>query len=265
MVADTAGHNWVNWSPDSSQIAWTRLASPGGSQEIFKSGAQTARTSVQLTTNSVREDWPAWSPDGSMMVFMSARDGNQEIYRMNADGTNQVRLTNTAAAESIRTGRRVGALSPTPRPGSATPMRVPLCSPTASARARTPSTWRPIDEPSCIAAAAELGRADHRHARTGSGVRALRDHARQSRHAGRRGRRRRSRRASRCALPCDQRGVSRGSGIGLRRHRRAHGRCCVSPTARAASAASRRRSRTSPFEVPLTCTATPSGTLGGSC
>src|SRR5687768_14546601 len=33
------------------------------------------------------------------VVFISNRDGNYEIYAMNADGTNQARLTTTPAAE----------------------------------------------------------------------------------------------------------------------------------------------------------------------
>jgi TolB protein len=37
---------------------------------------------------------PAWSPDGAKIAFVSQRDGNAEIYVMNADGTNPVRLTN---------------------------------------------------------------------------------------------------------------------------------------------------------------------------
>ena len=31
--------------------------------------------------------WPAWSPDGKRIAFTSNRDGNYEIYVMNADGT----------------------------------------------------------------------------------------------------------------------------------------------------------------------------------
>ncbi len=34
----------------------------------------------------------AWSPDGTKIAFDSRRDGNFEIYVMNADGTNPTRL-----------------------------------------------------------------------------------------------------------------------------------------------------------------------------
>jgi Tol biopolymer transport system component len=36
----------------------------------------------------------AWSPDGSRIAFVSYRDGNGEIYVMNADGSGQTNLTN---------------------------------------------------------------------------------------------------------------------------------------------------------------------------
>ena len=39
------------------------------------------------------------------IAFASDRDGNFEIYVMNADGTGQTNLTNNAAIDSIQPGR----------------------------------------------------------------------------------------------------------------------------------------------------------------
>ena len=46
-------------------------------------------------TRTPAHDWhPSWLPDGKRIVFVSHRDGNYEIYVMNADGVRQVhRLT----------------------------------------------------------------------------------------------------------------------------------------------------------------------------
>jgi Tol biopolymer transport system component len=42
---------------------------------------------------------PAWSPDGRKIAFVSDRAGNAEIYVMNADGSEQRRLTRNAAPD----------------------------------------------------------------------------------------------------------------------------------------------------------------------
>src|SRR5262245_43782419 len=39
-------------------------------------------------------DWqPAWSPDGTQIAFTSDRDGNSDVFRMGADGSNIEQLT----------------------------------------------------------------------------------------------------------------------------------------------------------------------------
>jgi TolB protein len=40
---------------------------------------------------------PVWSPDGSKIAFASDRDGDWEVYAMNADGTDQTNLTENPA------------------------------------------------------------------------------------------------------------------------------------------------------------------------
>jgi dipeptidyl aminopeptidase/acylaminoacyl peptidase len=51
----------------------------------------------RLTTDPATDFDPTWSPDGSQIAFRSQRDGNDEIYIMNSDGTCQVNLTNDPA------------------------------------------------------------------------------------------------------------------------------------------------------------------------
>ncbi|PKO20486.1 MAG: hypothetical protein CVU38_19830, partial [Chloroflexi bacterium HGW-Chloroflexi-1] len=54
-----------------------------------------SQTNWRQETGNTAGDWcPSWSPDASQIAFSSDRDGDySEIYVMKADGTSQVRLT----------------------------------------------------------------------------------------------------------------------------------------------------------------------------
>jgi Tol biopolymer transport system component len=43
----------------------------------------------QITDNSYWDLYPAWSPDGARIAFLSKRDSDLDLYMMNADGSNQ--------------------------------------------------------------------------------------------------------------------------------------------------------------------------------
>jgi Tol biopolymer transport system component len=71
----------------------------GSDQNRLTSSGTTDRDPNRITSNisgdSARD--PAWSSDGAKIAFTTTRDGNPEIYVMNADGSDQTRLTNTLA------------------------------------------------------------------------------------------------------------------------------------------------------------------------
>src|SRR3954452_17504020 len=50
---------------------------------------------AQLTEVRADDAQSAWSPDGRRIAFKSRRNGNNELYVMNADGTDETRLTNS--------------------------------------------------------------------------------------------------------------------------------------------------------------------------
>jgi len=84
------------WSRDGSTIAFNNaIFSSGniiGNVGLINSDGSNFRLITDSSGNSVSEN-PYWSPDGSRIVFQSNRTGNFQIYVMNADGSNQVRLT----------------------------------------------------------------------------------------------------------------------------------------------------------------------------
>jgi Tol biopolymer transport system component len=55
---------------------------------------------VRLTSNRADDFHPSWSPDGTRLAFTSERDGNRELYVMNADGSGLSRLTDDPAEDS---------------------------------------------------------------------------------------------------------------------------------------------------------------------
>jgi Tol biopolymer transport system component len=49
---------------------------------------------TKLSPDTASASEPSFAPDGSRIAFVSQRDGNAEIYVMNADGTGATRVTN---------------------------------------------------------------------------------------------------------------------------------------------------------------------------
>ncbi len=55
---------------------------------------------INLTNNAAIDTRADWSPDGSKIAFDTDRNGNNEIYVMNANGTGLTRLTNNSYDDS---------------------------------------------------------------------------------------------------------------------------------------------------------------------
>ncbi len=91
----------AQWSPDGSRIAFH--TDRDGNFEIYVMDADGSNP-VRLTRNPAGDYWPDWwAPKavvGSVaaadhpIAFVSTRSGPPQIYAMNADGTDPVRLTN---------------------------------------------------------------------------------------------------------------------------------------------------------------------------
>jgi Tol biopolymer transport system component len=72
---------------------------------------------TQLTDNTASDSEPAFSADGTKIAFVSTRDnGIEEIYEMDADGGNQIRLTNRCdrPKSCVGTGRSADSVRECP-------------------------------------------------------------------------------------------------------------------------------------------------------
>ncbi len=88
------------WSPRGDKIAYSSRRIDSSANVHVMNPDGTGDLSLPGNVAGVEDSWPTWSPDGSMIGFHSRRDdaAGEEIYRMNADGSNVVRLTfNTGA------------------------------------------------------------------------------------------------------------------------------------------------------------------------
>lgn len=113
LTFDDCVHQTPSWSPDGRALIW--MANCDGDFEIYKgdllyqedSGTNTfypwlwaSLTNVtRLTDNDKNDQFPRYSPDGKKIAFQSDRDGNYEIYVMNADGSGQTRLTSSTGED----------------------------------------------------------------------------------------------------------------------------------------------------------------------
>ena len=92
-------------SPDGTRIAYTSYRS-GFIPEIFTMNSDGTNVQ-QLTTSTYGSYFGNWSPDGSKMIFARAHQPNREnanIYIMDSDGNNVVRITNQTGVNQGQPG-----------------------------------------------------------------------------------------------------------------------------------------------------------------
>lgn len=142
------------WSPDGSRILFERrgntLLSPNW--EIYVMNAD-GSAKINLSKKHTATDQHArWSPSGAQVVFVSQRDGNREVYRVNADGTGLLRLTQNAFDDDFPDWSPDGQTIAFEWHGGASPDQVYIMNADGSAQHALNSglnyTWRPRWSPS---------------------------------------------------------------------------------------------------------------------
>ncbi|MDE6144054.1 MAG: peptidase S41, partial [Muribaculaceae bacterium] len=97
MLSASAAEN-ARWlrdaaiSPDGSTIAFTYKG------DIFTVPASGGEA-TQITSNSAYDGMPVWTPDGKRIVFMSSREGSDDIFITSAKGGTPRRLTTNSGQE----------------------------------------------------------------------------------------------------------------------------------------------------------------------
>jgi dipeptidyl aminopeptidase/acylaminoacyl peptidase len=92
ITGASSDENGPVWSPDGATIAFASDFN-SAQTEIYSMKSDASEDWVALTSTFGGDSQPEWSPDGTKITFVSGRNGNEEVYVMNADGSGETRLT----------------------------------------------------------------------------------------------------------------------------------------------------------------------------
>jgi TolB protein len=97
LLEDDGPVEYPTFSPEGSTVLYTK------SGQLWTIDVETGQ-STQLTTDSTQKDpTPDWSPDGTRIAYHANSAGDDDIWIMNADGTDQRNLTAAARAAELGT------------------------------------------------------------------------------------------------------------------------------------------------------------------
>jgi Tol biopolymer transport system component len=95
------------WSSDGSLIAWNSMRDAPRSGVLHGFVMHPDGSGIRRITDEIWVEYPAWSPDGTMVAFMAQEPGTSgfdpdyNIYVMNADGSGVIKLTDGPGTEGF--------------------------------------------------------------------------------------------------------------------------------------------------------------------
>ncbi|MBI1279078.1 MAG: hypothetical protein GC179_13200 [Anaerolineaceae bacterium] len=102
-LTENLGEDYTpSWSPDSRSLVYSAQNIQSRTMElmIIDTQCRTEASCIRLLFSDVVDLMPAWSADGSAIVFVDARDGNFEMYSIDTEGRYLQRLTYNNTDES---------------------------------------------------------------------------------------------------------------------------------------------------------------------
>lgn len=81
------------WAPDGNSIAFDGVPNSDVLRDIYLVTVSDTPEQRPLTTLPGFDCYPSFSPDGQQVVYMSEREGNRDLYIMDLNGNDLVRLT----------------------------------------------------------------------------------------------------------------------------------------------------------------------------
>lgn len=85
-----------SWSPSGDLIAF--VSEVGGQKDILIYDWECGEIS-NLTEDPADENWPNWAPESDLIAFTSTRDGSSQVYVMNSNGENVIRISENGGQE----------------------------------------------------------------------------------------------------------------------------------------------------------------------
>ncbi|MEP6947099.1 MAG: LamG-like jellyroll fold domain-containing protein [Acidobacteriota bacterium] len=78
-----------SFSPNGQKIVYST------NNNIYTANANGTNVTAVSSTNDGNDEQPAWSPDGTKIVFVSYRDNDFKLFVVNADGTNETEVVSS--------------------------------------------------------------------------------------------------------------------------------------------------------------------------